>query len=220
MSSSNKTPDLQLSQFIGTDIPSILTDYNDDMRKIDTGVLEVKQATAGAVGDLSALTGRVTNNENDISTLNNAVNDLSTRVTTNENEISTINDSIESLNNKKPKYNLFKWYSPNDYNTYGEIFDAIANDVGVDNLINAIIRVGAGEYYTIGGERTVGGDPITFTNFRGRDDRLILTTAQIKTQGSVYKAQVWQFSNNTMTYTEIDDSSNPPVAVYVYMLNF
>ena len=36
MASTNKTTTLGLSQFVGTDKPDWLTDYNDDMEKIDT----------------------------------------------------------------------------------------------------------------------------------------------------------------------------------------
>jgi hypothetical protein len=36
MASTNKTTTLDLSQFVGTDKPDWLTDYNDDMEKIDT----------------------------------------------------------------------------------------------------------------------------------------------------------------------------------------
>lgn len=36
MASTNKTTTLNLSQFVGTDKPDWLTDYNDDMEKIDT----------------------------------------------------------------------------------------------------------------------------------------------------------------------------------------
>lgn len=36
MASTNKTPNYNLSQFVGTDIPQWLTDYNNDMSKIDT----------------------------------------------------------------------------------------------------------------------------------------------------------------------------------------
>lgn len=42
MASSNKTPNLALSQFIGTDKPAWLADYNTDMLKIDAGVQAAK----------------------------------------------------------------------------------------------------------------------------------------------------------------------------------
>jgi len=97
MSSTNKTAELQLSQFIGTDIPSILTDYNGDMQKIDAGVREVKQATAGAIGDLSSVTARVTNAEQSISGLNSTVQGIATRVVTAEGEIDALQTSVGNL---------------------------------------------------------------------------------------------------------------------------
>lgn len=37
MASTNKTTTLDLSQFVGTDKPDWLTDYNDDMEKLTRG---------------------------------------------------------------------------------------------------------------------------------------------------------------------------------------
>ena len=49
MASTNKTTNLQLSQFIATDKPSWLSDYNADMLKIDTGYGTAIQDAASAV---------------------------------------------------------------------------------------------------------------------------------------------------------------------------
>ena len=38
MASTNKTTNYNLSQYIGTDKPTYLVDYNGDMQKIDTGI--------------------------------------------------------------------------------------------------------------------------------------------------------------------------------------
>lgn len=43
MSSTNKTPNLNLSQFLAEDIPAWLTDYNNDMEAIDTRVGEMDE---------------------------------------------------------------------------------------------------------------------------------------------------------------------------------
>lgn len=66
MSSTNKTTNYDLSQFIGTDKPAWLTDYNADMSKIDAGVATAQStatgadgkatANASAIGNLSSLT--------------------------------------------------------------------------------------------------------------------------------------------------------------------
>lgn len=51
MASTNKTVTLQLSQFTSTDKPSWLTDYNDDMEKIDTFAAGVDGDVRQAVSD-------------------------------------------------------------------------------------------------------------------------------------------------------------------------
>ena len=65
MASTNKTTNYELSQFLGTDKPAWLSDYNTDMNKIDTqmkanadGVTSVTGtagATATALGDITSL---------------------------------------------------------------------------------------------------------------------------------------------------------------------
>lgn len=66
MASSNKTPNLDLSQFSATDKPSWLGDYNSDMSKIDTGIATNKASIDG----LDALTQ---NHSADISKLDEDV---------------------------------------------------------------------------------------------------------------------------------------------------
>ena len=72
MSSTNKTTNYELSQFIGTDKPAWLSDYNQDMSKIDAGI-DTAQDTATAadgkattngtnIGDLTYLSTSAKNN--------------------------------------------------------------------------------------------------------------------------------------------------------------
>ena len=84
MSSTNKTNYYDLSQYIGTDKPTYLGDYNSDMSKIDAGIHSAVETatsanqTAGsadakatkATADLSALDKRVVSNTTDIDQLN------------------------------------------------------------------------------------------------------------------------------------------------------
>lgn len=51
----NETSYLHLSQFVGTDIPNPLTDYNEDMAKIDTAVSAIAGAEGGFATDIAAL---------------------------------------------------------------------------------------------------------------------------------------------------------------------
>lgn len=50
MASTNKTTHYELSQFLGTDKPAWLTDYNADMSKIDTGINSAQTTATGADG--------------------------------------------------------------------------------------------------------------------------------------------------------------------------
>lgn len=51
----NETSYLHLSQFVGTDIPNPLTDYNGDMDKIDAAVSAIAGAEGGFATDIAAL---------------------------------------------------------------------------------------------------------------------------------------------------------------------
>lgn len=52
MSSTNKTANFKLSQFIGTDKPTFLGDYNNDMQIIDGALFTVSQTAEEAVNDV------------------------------------------------------------------------------------------------------------------------------------------------------------------------
>lgn len=68
MSSTNKTTNYELSQFIGTDKPTFLGDYNGDMSKIDT------QMKTNATGIATAVASADTANQNASSALTKANN--------------------------------------------------------------------------------------------------------------------------------------------------
>lgn len=59
MSSTNKTTNYELSQFLGSDKPAWLTDYNADMNKIDTGIHNAQTTATGADGKADANTTKI-----------------------------------------------------------------------------------------------------------------------------------------------------------------
>ena len=90
MASTNKTSNLELSQFIATDTPTWLVDYNGDMEKIDAGVGRVEElaetASTQAVGvasglqatnqTVTTLSGQVANVQNQANTTTASVNGI------------------------------------------------------------------------------------------------------------------------------------------------
>lgn len=90
MASTNKTTNLELSQYVSSDKPTYLVDYNSDMAKIDTGV-HTAQVTADTAS--TAATNAQTTAEGAQTTANTAVTNAAaadTKATTNANNIGTL----------------------------------------------------------------------------------------------------------------------------------
>lgn len=82
MAHTNSTANYELSQFLGTDKPAWLVDYNSDMLKIDTALKANADAEAASAEDIQelqnaigaeGLTGRITNIENAIGEINTEI---------------------------------------------------------------------------------------------------------------------------------------------------
>lgn len=86
MSSTNKTTNYELSQFIGTDKPAWLSDYNGDMGKIDAGIHNAQNTATGA-------DGKATANTSAIGTLANLTTDAKTNLVAAINEVDTHADT-------------------------------------------------------------------------------------------------------------------------------
>ena len=82
MSSTNKTTNYELSQFVGSDKPAWLADYNNDMSKIDAGMKD--NADAASVAD-----GKAVTNATNIGTLANLNTSAKTDIVSAVNEVYT-----------------------------------------------------------------------------------------------------------------------------------
>jgi hypothetical protein len=86
MAHTNATANYELSQFLGTDKPAWLVDYNGDMLKIDTALKSNADAEAASAEDIQelqdaigaeGLTGRITDIENDIGDIKTEIGSVS-----------------------------------------------------------------------------------------------------------------------------------------------
>lgn len=107
MGSTNKTTNYELSQFVGTDKPSWLGDYNADMSKIDLAIkaraVEAGQAQASADtanGKADALDTRMDTAEDNILALQNASTTDHAQIATNTGNISQNAQDIVQLDAK------------------------------------------------------------------------------------------------------------------------
>lgn len=96
MASTNHTTNYNLSQYVGSDKPTYLGDYNSDMSKIDTQMktnADNNTITDGKIGTLTNLTTTTQSN------LVAAINEVDGNCDTNAGAISTTNTNIGTLAN-------------------------------------------------------------------------------------------------------------------------
>jgi len=169
MASTNKTTNYELSQFLGTDKPAWLTDYNTDMSKIDSGIHTAQTTATGA-------DGKADTNATSIGTLANLTTDAKTSLVLAVNEVDshadtaqgTANDASALANSNKQEIDalkaIFNINVINDYtsatvSTTGCTFEAgdtitVATDstgaiFKVYGVFSVVPTVGAGQNYTI-----------------------------------------------------------------------
>lgn len=130
MASTNKTTNYELSQYIGTDKPTYLSDYNSDMNKIDLGIHEA-QEKANEIGSLNNLTtdsktnivsaineidSHTDTNSLNINSNTNHIGDLNNLNTSNKvNLVNAINETNNTLN-----FTTFKRFNPDTDFTYSQ----------------------------------------------------------------------------------------------------
>lgn len=129
MASTNKTTNYNLSQFIGSDKPAWLSDYNQDMSKIDTGLKNAADTATSASGTATAANtaiGDITNLNTTAKTdLVAAINEVDTNADTAQNTANTASttataarDAAAALTNTL-NINTYKSYSNTDVTCTG-----------------------------------------------------------------------------------------------------
>lgn len=136
MSSTNKTENYDLSQFVGTDIPSILNDYNGDMRKIDTALYEVNASAGQSATDIAELDARISSQSQTIASINGSLASVTTRVTEAEELITLNSDNIKdlSLDYENTKGKMLLAIPANTYNNNEDWCEAIRTAIADNGL--------------------------------------------------------------------------------------
>lgn len=100
MSSTNKTATIELSQYVGTDKPTYLTDYNGDMLKIDNAIAADRDSIATAQNTADGAVTKADANKQSIDTINTEIEGtagtpgIATRLSSVEGSVDTINALI------------------------------------------------------------------------------------------------------------------------------
>lgn len=97
MASTNKTTNVLLSQFLGTDHFSFLTDYNGDMLKIDTYCGNLKSLLDGTNGAIESISINMEGVQSDIQSIQTVQENQNTNITANTEDITVLKkDNLEN----------------------------------------------------------------------------------------------------------------------------
>ena len=157
MSSTNKTTNYNLSQFLGSDKPAWLADYNQDMSKIDTqmkanadGVTAADgkaDANAANIGELSYLSTTAKNN------LVAAINEVDSDVTTAQNTANSASSAANTANTNIAKFNLTERSTLTSTTNKGTIDTSISNVQFATDTTDSIFKIYGRVYITnLGGQ--------------------------------------------------------------------
>lgn len=100
MSSTNKTTYYDLSQYIGTDKPTYLGDYNSDMSKIDAGIHGADDKATTASQNAGSAIAKVSELEKTVQSHTNAITTLQTDTTALKESVKTAQNTATSADGK------------------------------------------------------------------------------------------------------------------------
>ena len=110
MASTNKTTNYELSQFLGTDKPAWLSDYNTDMSKIDTQMKANADAATAATGSASAANTAIGTlaslTTTDKTSVVAAINEVDSNADTAQNTATNASIAAATANTNIAKFNL------------------------------------------------------------------------------------------------------------------
>lgn len=156
MSSTNKTTYYDLSQYIGTDKPTYLQDYNGDMSKIDTAIHDVNgvattanQNAGSAEAKAEQANTNVTALQGKVGAVEGAVSNLQDKDTTQDSEINnakklandantTANNAIQNANNANVKIDSAKFSGWNTFTNINSNITANSAKIMFNRQLNTI----------------------------------------------------------------------------------
>lgn len=97
MASTNQTTNYKLSQYIGTDKPTYLGDYNGDMLKIDTQMKKNADASVNATSDAGSALSKATEVEKSVKNLEKTVAEQTTNISNLESSDTSISANVSTV---------------------------------------------------------------------------------------------------------------------------
>lgn len=143
MSSTNKTPNYELSQYVGTDKPTYLGDYNGDMLKIDTQMKENADAASTAESSAGEAVAKATMAQNSVEALSTRVGTVETSVTSQGQTVTQLTNNVNTLtqDNTANKTNITALQSELQKNTFTDLTVSGTSGPNVHASYNEFLKI-------------------------------------------------------------------------------
>ena len=143
MSSTNKTPNYDLSQYVGTDKPTYLGDYNGDMLKIDAQMKENADAASTAESNAGEAVSKATQAQNSVDALSARVSTVETTVTSQGQTVTQLNNTVNTLvqDNTTNKGNITNLQSELQKNTFTDLPISKTSGPNVNASYNEFLKI-------------------------------------------------------------------------------
>lgn len=151
MASTNKTAHYELSQYVGSDKPTYLTDYNNDMSAIDTGIYNAQTKADTADGKADTADAKAVAAQGDATTALNSAGAANTNIGTMANltttekstlvgAINEVDGNVDTLN-AKFNFTTFTTYGTSDVTNNSNGTLAECSLTLATNSDNSILKV-------------------------------------------------------------------------------
>lgn len=212
MASTNKTTNYNLSQFIGTDKPAWLADYNQDMSKIDTGIHTAQTTATGAdgkadsnatkIGDLTTLTTDTK------TSLVGAVNEVDAHADTAQNTANSAATAANTANTNIAKFNLADKQTLTPTSNKGSIQNAYTQVQYAGDTTGSVYKL-YGRIYIIGLENlggtlniTIGTTPLRPTTSYTVNTGVLLARSYLDGKSDTVPRNFTVNTDGTITLTD------------------
>ena len=213
MGSTNKTSNYELSQFLGSDKPAWLLDYNGDMLKIDTQMKANADAASAAQSKADTADGKADDLRTDLTTLNNQVNDPTGLAADVATLAGTMNTVTSLIGNGEPtttdktligainELDADKGDMSNLNTTNKSSLVAAINEANANNVLGSVEVVTDGTK-TYAQELNALAALVDFTKIRSE------SVFEIITSGGVGLYRVIYFTDHSASFTRVNVASN------------
>ena len=143
MSSTNKTPNYDLSQYVGTDKPTYLGDYNGDMLKIDAQMKENADAASTAESNAGEAVSKATQAQNSVEALSARVSTVETTVTSQGQTVTQLTNNVNTLvqDNTTNKGNITNLQSELQKNRFTDLTISATSGPNVNASYNEFLKI-------------------------------------------------------------------------------